>query len=53
MLRQSHFDRCVVLCCAEQNADGRILLGKFLYAIVVVDIHLQLSYILMRELACL
>ena len=52
VLRQSHFHYSIVFACAEKDSYGRIFIGKFFYAVVIINIHLHLSEILMCDFAC-
>ncbi len=51
VLGQGDFDQCLILLLAEHNADGVVFrLGPDV-AVKVVDVHLHLAEVLMRELA--
>lgn len=46
---QSQLHRRIVFVGAEQNTDSRVLILRLHIAVVVIDIHLQLSKVLVRE----
>ncbi len=53
VLWKSHAHNCIVLSGAKQDAYRGILFWQFLASVIVVDIHLQLSQVLMGQLSCL
>ena len=50
---QCHFNNGIVFSRTKQNSNGWVFIGQFLIAVVVVDIHLELSQILVCQLTCL
>ena len=50
-LRQCHFNNGIVLVCAKEYPDGRILFRHLHHSVVVVHVHLHLTDVLMRQFA--
>ncbi len=49
ILRQGKVDEGIVLCPAKNHSNGRVLIVKFHFAIVIIDVHLHLAEVLVRE----
>ena len=48
--RKGESDESIVLCPAEDDADRRVLIGKFYLAVVIIHVHLHLAEVLVRDL---
>ena len=49
VFRQRNFNQDLAFVAAEHNTDGFVFFGEFDKAVIVIDIHLHLPKVLMRN----